>query len=100
LLAKAGVQSANANIRQIVDDEFGDVAYKPKTFADKVLFWRHDQPATQVDGTAIVAGGASPSPIDPAVEQKRIEGLTGGKDITIMREAPPPEKRKLKLPGL
>ncbi len=100
LLAKAGADASNANIRQIVDDEFGDIAYKPKTFADKVMFWKRDQPATQVGTTAIIPGGATPAPLDPAVEQKRIQSLTGGKDVTIVREAPPPEKRKIKLPGL
>jgi hypothetical protein len=100
LLAKAGVDASNANIRQIVDDEFGDIAYKPKSFADKVMFWKRDQPATQVGTTNLVSGGATPSPLDPAVEQKRIQALTGGKDVTIVREAPPPEKRKIKLPGL
>jgi hypothetical protein len=97
LLTKAGVDASNANIRMVVDDEFGDVAYKSKSFADKILFWRHGQP----DNTpGAIPGGANPAPIDPVAEQKRILTLTGGKDITIVREAPTPEKRKLKLPGL
>jgi hypothetical protein len=93
LLTKAGVDQSNANIRQVVDDEFGDVAYKSKSFADKVMFWRHGQPDN-------VNTGGSPTPLDPAAEQKRIQTLTGGKDVTIVREAPTPEKRKIKLPGL
>jgi hypothetical protein len=96
LLSKAGVDANNNNMRQVVDDEFGDVTYKSKSFADKVMFWKKG------DTTVITpaAGSVTPSPIDPAAEQKRIDSLTAGKDITIVREAPTPEKRKIKLPGL
>ena len=94
LLAKAGVDAANANMRQVVDDEFADVAYKPKSFADMVMFWKKDAPAAATAGSNTVAA------IDPAVEKARIDSLTGGKTITIVREAPKADKRRLKLPGL
>jgi hypothetical protein len=95
-LAKAGVDQANANMRAVVDDEFGDVAYKPKSFADKVMFWKKNQPPV----VAATPAAATPNPIDPAAEEKRIQALTGGKDVTIVRTLPPAPKRKLKLPGL
>ncbi|MBS0334532.1 MAG: DUF3035 domain-containing protein [Proteobacteria bacterium] len=93
LVAKAGADKADPLIRYVVDDEFGDVAHKEKSFADKVMFWRADKsPATATpqpvgDGTA---------PIDPAAEAERISKLTGGKTVIIAREG----EKKLKLPGL
>jgi hypothetical protein len=92
LVAKAGADKADPLIRYVVDDEFGDVAHKEKSFADKVMFWRADKaPAT----TPQPVGDGS-APIDPAAEAERISKLTGGKTIIIAREA----EKKLKLPGL
>ena len=92
LVAKAGADKADPLIRYVVDDEFGDVSHKEKSFADKVMFWRADKtvqatPQPTGDGTA---------PIDPAAEAERISKLTGGKTIIIAREG----EKKLKLPGL
>ncbi len=91
LVAKAGADKADPLIRYVVDDEFGDVAHKEKSFADKVMFWRADKtapvPTTAGDGAA---------PIDPAAESERISKLTGGKTVIIAREG----DKKLKLPGL
>ena len=96
LLAKAGVDAANANMRQVVDDEFADVTYKPKSFADMVMFWRKGSAATPT----AAAGSNTVATIDPAAEKARINSLTGGKDVTIVREPPPVDKRRIKLPGL
>lgn len=94
-LAKAGVDAANANMRQVVDDEFADVTYKSKSFADKVMFWKKgDSP------TVAATGANTAAAIDPAAEKARINALTGGKAITIVREPPPKDKRRIKLPGL
>src|SRR5579871_5204880 len=38
-VAKAGADKADPLIRYVVDDEFGDVAHKDKSFADRVMFW-------------------------------------------------------------
>src|SRR6195952_4309515 len=43
LVAKAGAEKADPLIRYVVDDEFGDVAHKDKSFSDKVMFWRADK---------------------------------------------------------
>lgn len=94
LVAKAGADKADPLIRYVVDDEFGDVAHKEKSFADKVMFWRSDKtadpaaPAAAIDNTA--------APIDAAAEQARIAKLTGGKPVVIQRE----QSHKIKLPGL
>ena len=92
LVAKAGADKADPLIRYVVDDEFGDVAHKEKSFADRVMFWRADKtPQPQaINDTA--------APIDPAAEAERISKLTGGKSVVIAREAE--KKPLLKLPGL
>lgn len=87
LVAKAGAEKADPLIRYVVDDEFGDVAHKDKSFADHVMFWRSDKP---------VADQTTPAPVDAASEQQRIAGLIGDKPVVIQRD----ENRHLKLPGL
>lgn len=93
LVAKAGADKADPLIRYVVDDEFGDVAHKEKSFADRVMFWRADKKAAATPGTA---GADTSSPIDPAAEDARIAQLTGGKSVIIQREG----QHKIKLPGL
>lgn len=90
LVAKAGADKADPLIRYVVDDEFGDVAHKDKSFADRVMFWK----SGKADATA--AAENTPAPVDAAAEQDRIAKLTGGKPIVIQREA----SHKIKLPGL
>jgi hypothetical protein len=92
LVAKAGAEKADPLIRYVVDDEFGDVAHKEKSFADKVMFWRGDKTATK----AAAVGADTAAPIDAAAEADRIAKLTGGKTVIIAREG----QTKLKLPGL
>jgi hypothetical protein len=92
LASKAGAEKADPLIRYVVDDEFGDVAHKEKSFADRVMFWRGAK-ATQPDATA---AADTPAPVDAAQEAERIAKLTGGKEIVIAREGP----KKIKLPGL
>jgi hypothetical protein len=87
LVAKAGAEKADPLIRYVVDDEFGDIAHKDKTFSDRVMFWRAGKPAAQQD---------TPAPVDAAAEQVRISKLTGDKEVLIQRD----ENRHLKLPGL
>jgi hypothetical protein len=91
-VAKAGADKADPLIRYVVDDEFGDVAHKEKSFADKVMFWRADK-APETTPQPVGDGSA---PIDPVAEGERITKLTGGKTIIIAREG----EKKLKLPGL
>ncbi|HEX3700604.1 MAG TPA: DUF3035 domain-containing protein [Phenylobacterium sp.] len=93
LVAKAGGEKADPLIRYVVDDEFGDVAHKEKSFADRVMFWRA---AKSPNSDAAVTAADTPSPVDAAAEADRIAKLTGGKDIVISREG----SRKIKLPGL
>jgi hypothetical protein len=80
-------------IRYVVDDEFGDVAHKEKSFADRVMFWRSDKTAPKA---ASEVGGDTSAPIDASAEADRIAKLTGGKSVIIAREG----ERKIKLPGL
>ena len=87
LVSKAGAEKADPLIRYVVDDEFGDIAHKDKSFADRVLFWRSGKPAADQN---------TPAPVDADAEQKRVAALTGDKPVVIQRE----QNRRLKLPGL
>lgn len=98
LVAKAGGVTADPLIRQVIDDEQGDLAHKTKSFADLVMFWRPGQPNTP---SAAPAPGANTStPIDAAAEAQRITELTGNAPISIQRDAAASSRGGLKLPGL
>ncbi len=94
LVAKAGADKADPLVRYVVDDEFGDISHKEKSFADRVMFWKKDAAATGQAPTTALDG--SSAPLDPAAEKERIAKLTGDKPITISREG----KSRIKLPGL
>ncbi len=97
LVAKAGAEKADPLVRYVVDDEFGDLAHKEPSFADKVMFWRKDKPATQTVVTARVSGADTVAPIDPVTEAARLKSLTGGQAVIIQRDK---SSDKVKLPGL
>ncbi|HEY1749884.1 MAG TPA: DUF3035 domain-containing protein [Caulobacteraceae bacterium] len=90
---KAGADRADPLVRYVVDDEFGNLAHKDKSFADYVMFWKKGQPATPTSG---LGDPNEAQPIDPATEDKRLQSLTGGHTIVIARKS----DKKLKLPGL
>jgi len=94
LVAKAGAEKADPLIRYVVDDEFGDVAHKDKSFADRVMFWRKGD--SQSDGPPPAPGANVSVPVDAAAEQARLTALTGGKPVIIQREG----GGRIKLPGL
>ncbi|HYD45982.1 MAG TPA: DUF3035 domain-containing protein [Phenylobacterium sp.] len=93
LVAKAGANQADPLIRYVVDDEFGDVAHKEKSFADRVMFWRDGD---QAAAAPPAPGSDTPAPVDAAAEAERLKSLTGGKDVVIQREG----ASRIKLPGL
>jgi len=88
LVAKAGAEHADPLIRYVIDDQFGSVAHKDKSFADRVMFWRKGDPEV-----AKTTNPDTPNPVDPA----KVKSLTGGKPVIIARA---PEKTHFKLPGL
>ncbi|MGH6958216.1 MAG: DUF3035 domain-containing protein [Caulobacteraceae bacterium] len=90
---KAGAERADPLVRYVIDDEFGNLAHKDKGFADWVMFWRKGEPAQPTTG---LGNPDQSKPIDPAVEQKRLQELTGGKTVVIARKY----NGKTKLPGL
>jgi hypothetical protein len=92
LTLKAGAEKADPLIRYVVDDEFGDVAHKEKSFADRVMFWR----GSGEKKTDATVAAETPAPVDAAEEAERVAKLTGGKEIVISREG----AKKIKLPGL
>ncbi|WP_269714560.1 DUF3035 domain-containing protein [Caulobacter sp. NIBR2454] len=92
LVARAGGGSADPLIRFVVDDENGELAHKDKSFADRVMFWRKDQPAA--GGDAATAGQSAPV-VSAEAEEQRLKALTGGKAVVISRGS-----GGIKLPGL
>jgi hypothetical protein len=97
LAAKAGGDKADPLVRYVVDDEFGDLAHKEPSFADKVMFWHKDKPQPAAANTAKATGADAVAPLDPAVEAARLKNLTGDKPVQIQRDQ---SEAKLKLPGL
>ena len=94
LVAKAGADHADPLVRYVVDDEFGNLAHKDKSFSDYVMFWKKgDTPAAP---QSELGDPNQAAPLDPAVEEKRMQSLTGGKTIVIARQG----SAKVKLPGL
>ena len=95
LMLAAKADQADPRIKEVIDDEQGDLAHKTEGFANWVMFWNKDKPETQARPTS----GLS-TVLDPEAEARRLQSLTGGAPITIQRTAPPPENRGFKLPGL
>jgi len=93
LVTKAGADKADPLIRFVVDDENGDISHKDRSFSDKVMFWKKDQPAPMVSAAD---GDNVPAPIDPAAEDAKIKALIGDKPVIIARE----KSSRFKLPGL
>ena len=92
-VAKAGGDKADPLARYVVDDEFGDLAYKDTSFADKVMFWRKKDTTAAGSNTAV---GSDVTPVDAAAEDARIKALIGDQPIVIAQKKDP----KFKLPGL
>ncbi len=90
LVQRAGGDHADPNAHYAVDDNFGEVAYKDKSFADKVLFWRKEGAQT-----SNAAGATQREALNVQAEQARLKALTGGKSVIIAKKT---DKRK--LPGL
>jgi hypothetical protein len=95
LVAQAGGDRADPLARYVIDDEFGDLAHKEENWANRIMFWRREDPASQVASTTQTADGAVT--IDAASEYARLQELTGGRagiSITPRRDT------GFKLPGL
>jgi hypothetical protein len=91
----AGGDKADPLARYVVDDEVGAIAYKDKSFADHVLFWKPHGVTAEVAQNERDAAALDAHPIDAKVESKRIKELTGDRSIIIAKKAV-----KEKLPGL
>ena len=96
LSSKAGGDKADPLVRYVVDDEFGEIAHKDPSFADRVLFWKKNKTDEQANQTAKAAGAETPAPIDPTIEANRLKNLIGDKPVVIQREP----VGGVKLPGL
>ena len=88
LMAKAGVNRANSEIRLEIDG-VNSVERKSTGFTDRLLFWQNGQ---------VVDAEGNPTPLDPDNEARRVESVnsaTGGGKTTISRRP-----GGAKLPGL
>ena len=81
--------------RYVIDDEFGDLTHKEESFANRVLFWRKDDAASQAPTVAQTAAGAVT--IDASTEAARLQALTGNTAGIAIR---PRRAGGFKLPGL
>ena len=95
LVAQAGGEQADPLARYVIDDEFGDLAHKEQSFADRVLFWRRDDASTQAPTQSQTAQGAVT--IDAASENARLQALTGTQSQIVIA---PRRSGGFKLPGL
>jgi hypothetical protein len=95
LVAQAGGDRADPLARYVIDDEFGDLTHKEESWANRIMFWRRDDAASQTATTTQTSQGAVT--IDAASEYARMMELTGGRtgiSITPRRDT------GFKLPGL
>lgn len=95
LVSTAGADRADPLARYVIDDEFGDLAHKEASWADRLMFWRGDDPATQTQTVTQTANGAVT--IDAASEYERLQALTGGQTSIVIA---PRRSGGIKLPGL
>jgi len=95
LVVAAGADRADPLARYVVDDEFGDLAHKEESFANRILFWRRDDSSTQAPTQTQTAQGAVT--IDAASENARLQALTGSQSQIVIA---PRRSSGFKLPGL
>jgi hypothetical protein len=92
----AGTEAVDSRVRYMVDDEFGDLAHKETSWADRVMFWRRDDAATQGPTQITTSQGAVT--IDATTEYERMQQLTGGQNAIVI--TPRRAGGGFKLPGL
>ena len=95
LVAQAGGDRADPLARYVIDDEFGDLAHKEEGWANRILFWRRDDAASQAPTTTQTSTGTVT--IDAASENARLQALTGGQAGIVIA---PRRDSGFKLPGL
>lgn len=91
-----GTPAVDGRVRYLVDDEFGNLAHKDESWADRVMFWRRDDASTQAATT--VATGEGAITVDAASEAERVRALTGGEAAIVI--TPRRAGGGFKLPGL
>lgn len=64
LLDKVGAETANPDIRKMIDDDNGYISIENRTVADKLIFWNDEQPSTDNIPTSVV---------DPEAETERLK---------------------------
>lgn len=62
LTAKAGADRADPLARYVVDDEEGSLAYKDKSFADRVMFWKKSDSQVAEEKASLTQVKTAPKP--------------------------------------
>ncbi len=91
----AGTDAVDSRVRYQIDNEFGDLAHKEQGWAERVMFWRRDDAATQAATQTLTGEGAVM--IDPTTEFERLQTLTGGQNTIVIT---PRRGTGFKIPGL
>jgi len=94
LVQAAGADRADPLARYVVDDEFGDLAYKDQSFADKILFWKKPDAAESLSTNEQL--GQEAASVNASAETERLKALTGDGQVIIQQK----RETRLKLPGL
>ncbi len=89
----AGASRADPLARFDIDDEFGDLAHKEPSWADRIIGWI---PGVGSNQSTVASTSQGAITIDAASEAARLQALTGGQAIVIQPRA----DRGFKLPGL
>jgi hypothetical protein len=92
LIAQMGASNADPRVRDVVDDETGNLARKPRGIADRLL--GHRAPAGAADAPAPLTAEQEAERL--RAEQRAITNATGGRAPTIQQSSP----RGFKLPGM
>lgn len=90
-----GTGAVDSHIRYVVDDQFGDLAHKEENWANRVMFWRREDPASQSETRMLTGDGVIA--IDAMSEYERLQTLTGGQNAIVIT---PRRSVGFKLPGL
>jgi len=88
LLDKIGVETANTNIRRMINDDNGYISIENRTVADKLIFWDDEQHSPDNSPSSVV---------DPKAEAERLKkNQTEGKPVNA-GVVPVIEKKKSTL---
>ena len=94
LIARAGAMAVDSAVRGQIDFNRADTLRKPRSIADRILFWQDDEGGPEAapgDGVVIDAAIEAER---LATERRAVEAATGGEEVVIRKG-----ERGFRLPG-